>query len=140
MQGRVIAIGEPTGGTSKAGKDWTKQGFVIDDEAKEYPKKLSFDVMNDKTNMFETLRVGQMVEVDFNVESNEYNGKFYTNAKAFKATAIGGQESSVKQSSGASQTGASGEIRKDGDSEDDLPFRYDKQINFRTVSKLPFYA
>lgn len=114
--GRVIAIGEPTGGTSKAGKEWSKQGFVIDDEAKEYPKKISFDVMNDKTNMFDNFRVGTMVDVDFNVESREYQGKYYTNCNAFKVTAVGGQ-SAVKQKEEPK------EIRSDNnDDTSDLPF------------------
>jgi hypothetical protein len=124
MQGRVIAIGEPTGGTSKAGKDWNKQDFVIETDDK-YNPNLSFTVLNDKNNTFDQFRIGTTVEVDFNVGSKEYQGRWFTNCNAFKVTPIAGrqgQESAVKQSSGASQTGASGEIRKDGDDESDLPF------------------
>ena len=111
-QGRVIAIGNQTGGTSQAGKEWSKRSFVIDDEAAQYPKKISFDTMN-KPDLFNDFEVGDKVEVDFGIESREYNEKWYSNLNAFKVTSL----EKAKKSGGAPQ-----EIRKEDQDESDLPF------------------
>ena len=99
-QGRVILIGQPTRGTSQAGKEWSKRSFVIDDEAAQYPKKISFDTMN-KPELFNDFKEGDKVEVDFNVESREYQSKYYTNCNAFKVSVLekakGGQPEEIRK-------------------------------------------
>jgi hypothetical protein len=40
IQGKITQVFEPvTGGTSKAGKEWMKQDFVLETEDDEYPKE-----------------------------------------------------------------------------------------------------
>lgn len=72
-------------GTSKAGKDWKKSGFVVTTDG-DYPKDVAFSVFGEEKvdNLMKFNKVGQRVDVSFNVESREYNEKYYTDLQAWK--------------------------------------------------------
>lgn len=72
-------------GESKAGKAWSKQTFVIGFKDGSYDKILAISTM--KPELLTNIAVGQNVTVELNVSSREYNGKFYTDATAWKITA-----------------------------------------------------
>lgn len=72
-----IVTGEGRNGT------WQKQEFVIE-TAGEYPKTICFTVFGDKTDISNTLKKDENVKVHFNVESREYNDRWYTNLQAWK--------------------------------------------------------
>ncbi len=44
ITGKILQIMPPTSGTSKAGKDWVKQEFVIETQ-ETYPKKVCISLM-----------------------------------------------------------------------------------------------
>jgi len=69
-------------GTSKAGKEWSKQNFVIDTGA-QYNPEICFQVFGDKVDLLNNYKEGQEVEVKFNVSSREFNGKYYHNLDAW---------------------------------------------------------
>ena len=51
----------------------------------QYPKLVAFQITNDKIdNFLKYNKVGQSVEVKFNAESKEYNGRFFTNLTAWR--------------------------------------------------------
>ena len=51
----------------------------------QYPKVVAFQITNDKIdNFLKYNKVGQSVEVKFNAESKEYNGRFFTNLTAWR--------------------------------------------------------
>lgn len=85
IRGTVIAKLKEEKGTSKAGKAWTKGGLVIETEG-QYPKKVCFTALNAAVESIRNLAVGCIVEVEFNVESREYNGRWYTDVTAWKVT------------------------------------------------------
>ena len=62
--------------------EWKKQGFVIELEGT-YPKKVHFQVWNDKVNV-DTLVTGAMVNVFFDPESREFQEKWYTDLTAWR--------------------------------------------------------
>ncbi len=70
--------------------EWVKQDFVIETEG-DYPKKICFSVWGDKKDVLATLQPGSPVKVSFDIESREYNGKWYTNTKAWKVESISNQ-------------------------------------------------
>jgi len=71
-------------GTSKAGKEWQKQSFVIDTSA-QYNPEVCFSLFGDeKIAMLTSFKDGDDVSVAFNVSSREFNGKFYHNLDAWK--------------------------------------------------------
>ncbi len=83
VKGKIDQILKPESGTSRAGKEWTKQEFVIETED-QYPKKVCFTLFGDKVSLINGLAVGQEVEVSFNMESREYNGRWFHNINAWK--------------------------------------------------------
>ena len=80
VSGKIIHVLETLTGTNKEGKEWTKQGFVIEEIEGEYPKKIAIDAFNKDFSLVE----GSIVTVSVNIESREYNGKWYTNVSAWK--------------------------------------------------------
>ncbi|MBF0199625.1 MAG: DUF3127 domain-containing protein [Planctomycetes bacterium] len=89
LKGKVEAVLDAQSGTSKTGNEWKKQSFVIETSG-QYPKKVYFTLWGDKTSMLENLAVGAEAEVQFRVESREYNGRWYTDLTASDIKVEGG--------------------------------------------------
>ncbi len=72
-------------GTSAAGKNWQKLSFILE-TTEDYNNLYCFDVFGDeKVEQFlKYNKVGQDVEVSFNVQTNEYKGKYYTSLQSWK--------------------------------------------------------
>jgi uncharacterized protein DUF3127 len=83
ITGKIISIQPSTSGTSKANKPWTKQSFVIETQ-ETYPKKVAIDVMNDKVEQLSHYKVGDTITCGINIDSREYNGRWYTQINAWK--------------------------------------------------------
>jgi len=63
---------------------WKKQDFIIETESK-YPKKVCISVWNDKIDVSQ-IPIGSDIKVDFDVESREYNERWYTELRAWQIT------------------------------------------------------
>lgn len=83
IEGKIIQIMPSTSGMSKAGKEWTKQEFVIETKD-QYPRKVMMSVMGDKVNELKRFAVGNEIKASLNIESREYNGRWYTDVRAWK--------------------------------------------------------
>lgn len=70
-------------GTSKAGNQWSKQEYVLE-TIENFPKKVHFDFFGDRANQY-PLEVGDTVVLSFDIESREYNGRWYTSIRGWKA-------------------------------------------------------
>ena len=70
-------------GTGKNGQ-WKKQDFILETEG-QVSRKINFSIWGEKVDQF-TVRAGETVTVFFDLESREYNGRWYTDAKAWKIT------------------------------------------------------
>lgn len=70
-------------GTSKAGNNWKKKEYVLETHDT-YPRKVFFNFWGDKADQY-PLEVGEEVTISFDLESREYNGRWYTDVKAWKA-------------------------------------------------------
>ena len=84
IKGKIIAALPETSGINKAGKPWNKREYVLETQ-EHYPKKIAFMVMNERVNQF-NLQAGAAYTIDVDVESREFNGKWYTTLTAWKAT------------------------------------------------------
>ena len=62
--------------------EWRKQDIIVETKD-QYPKKICFSLWGDKINS-DQLVVGNNLMIDFDIESREYNGKWYTEVKAWK--------------------------------------------------------
>ena len=80
IKGTIKTIGEVNVVSDK----FKKVEFSIE-TSDQYHKVVAFQITNDKlTNFLKYNKVGQSVEVKFNAESKEYNGRFFTNLTAWR--------------------------------------------------------
>ena len=93
ISGKVISLLPEQTGKGKNGV-WRKRDFILETNAK-YPKKVCISVWGEKIDQF-NLKEGQIITASIEVESREYNGKWYTDVKAWK---IGNQEEDAPSSS-----------------------------------------
>lgn len=82
IQGKIIAALPEQGGTSKAGNAWRKREYVLETQ-ETYPKKVCFNLFGDRIDQF-PMSVGDQVTVSFDLESREYNGRWYTDVRGYK--------------------------------------------------------
>ena len=68
-------------GTGKNG-EWKKQDIIVETDG-QYPKKVCISIWGDKINEGQ-LQIGNLLQIDFDIESREYNSKWYTDIKAWK--------------------------------------------------------
>ena len=83
VKGKIQQILKPESGVSRAGKEWKKQEFIIE-TIEQFPRKVCFTLMNDKFSLLEGFTEGDEVNVSFNLESRDYNGKWFHNINAWK--------------------------------------------------------
>lgn len=79
--GKIIQLLGVQTGQGKNGT-WKKQEFILE-TSDAYPKKICIAVWGDKIDMSK-FGIGDPVQVSFDVESREYNGRWYTDVKAWK--------------------------------------------------------
>jgi len=71
-------------GTSKAGKEWQSQSFVVNTGA-QYNPDICFKLFGeDKIQLITNVNDGEEIEVFFNLSSREWNGRWFTSADAWK--------------------------------------------------------
>ena len=86
ITGKIIAKLQPQSGVSKNGNNWSKQEYVLETQ-ESFPKKVHFDFFGERANQY-NLEVGQMVKLSFDIESREYNGRWYTSIRGWKAEKV----------------------------------------------------
>lgn len=117
VKGCVVDILKEETGTSKAGKEWKSRSFVIE-TAEQFPKKVCFTCFGEKSSLINAINNGDNVEVHFNVESREYNGRWFHQVNAWKIDV----EAKAAPSTGLHQPQASPMSPMPEDGSDVLPF------------------
>lgn len=85
IKGTIKSIGD----VQVVSEKFQKVEFVIVTDDK-YPKSVAFQVTNDKIdNFIKYNSEGQLVEVKFNAESKEFNGRWFTNLTAWRVQSVG---------------------------------------------------
>ncbi len=80
ISGKIIAVLPQATGQGKNGM-WRSQDYVLE-TADQYPKKVCFNLFNDKIDKF-TIALDDTVTISFDIESREYNGRWYTSIRAW---------------------------------------------------------
>ncbi|WP_025762640.1 DUF3127 domain-containing protein [Dyadobacter tibetensis] len=86
LTGTVIALLPEVSGQGKNGT-WRKQEFVIEIPS-QYPKKVCVSLWGDKIDQA-ALQVDDTVTASVDIESREYNSRWYTEVKAWKVEKSG---------------------------------------------------
>ncbi|MEM9530006.1 MAG: DUF3127 domain-containing protein [Pseudomonadota bacterium] len=81
LSGKITHVLEEKSGTSSRGT-WRKQEYVIEIPG-DYPKQVCFMVWGDKIDQLK-IAEGEQLTVHFDLESREYNGRWYTDVKAWR--------------------------------------------------------
>ena len=81
LTAKLVQVLPAQTGQGKNG-EWKKQDIVVETDG-QYPKKVCVSVWGDKLNHLK-LEPGEVLTIDFDVESREYNGKWYTDVKAWR--------------------------------------------------------
>ncbi|HBB90141.1 MAG: hypothetical protein A2X22_11645 [Bacteroidetes bacterium GWF2_49_14] len=97
IKGKIVSILPLASGTSAKGV-WKKQEYILQTE-EQFPKKICFVVWGEKIDEY-ALKDGDAVVASVDIESREFNGRWYTDVKAWKVVkdnkgAAAGYDSSV---------------------------------------------
>lgn len=88
LQGRVIYISEPRSGISKStGNPWMTQDYVIETH-EQFPKRMMFNVFGEEKIKLFNIQMGDEVNVFFDINCREYQGKYYNDIRAWKVEKV----------------------------------------------------
>lgn len=104
-------------------KGFRKRVLVVSDQHEEYPQEVPFEFTQDKTELLNSVNVGDVVSVSFNLRGNEWNGKHYANVQGWKLEQIEKSSTPTPQPAKAKVTSQKEEAFENAlPEEDDLPF------------------
>lgn len=81
LQGKIIVVLPERSGTSQRGNQWRSITYVLETQ-EQYPKKLAFDVTNDKIDQL-NIQVGEFLTVQFDINAREYQGRYFNSVQAW---------------------------------------------------------
>ncbi len=91
INGKIVQVlGELTGNGRNG--VWKKRDYILETKG-QYPKKVCITVWGDKIDQF-GMQEGDEVSLGIEIESREYNGRWYTDVKAWKAEKQGSSSDS----------------------------------------------
>ena len=84
VKGKIIKKMDLVTGVAKAtGNPWKKQDYVLE-TIEAHPKQIAFDFFGDRVDQY-SFEVGDVITLSFDIESREYQGRYYTNIRGWKA-------------------------------------------------------
>ena len=84
ISGKIIQVLPEQGGVSKtSGKEWKLQAYVLETQ-EQYPRKVHFEVFGEDRIKANPCQLDDIVTVSFDIESREFNGRWYTSVRAWK--------------------------------------------------------
>ena len=82
--GKVIQVLPLQQGTStRSGNPWTLKTFILETQ-ENYPRRVAIEIFGDQRIADNPAEVDQIVTVSFDLESREFNGRWYTSVRAWK--------------------------------------------------------
>lgn len=82
IKGKIIHVLPLQEGVSRAGNKWKKREYVLETQ-EQYPRKVCFDFFGDKVDQY-PVEIGDDITLSFDIESREYNGRWYTGIHGWK--------------------------------------------------------
>lgn len=119
IEGKVIQVlGERSGVSKASGKPWIVREYVLETKDS-FPKKVAFDFFGDKAEQYK-LSLGDEIRLSFDIESREYQGRWYTSIRGWKSEPLTGAASAPAPAPAMGAVPAPPEIMPDNS--EDLPF------------------
>lgn len=123
ITGKIISKLDLQSGTSKAGNQWKKQEYVLETQDA-YPRKVHFDFFGERADQY-NLNIGDVIKLSFDIESREYQGRWYTSIRGWKAEPADATQPAaapVQQVAAAAPGIPEPDFTAQNDQGDDLPF------------------
>lgn len=127
IQGKIIsALPERSGTSQRTGNTWKLQEFVVETHD-QYPKKMAFEVFGEDRLQRFNIQVGQEVNIAFDIDAHEYNGRWFNSIRAYDVRPVDGQpQAAVNANTDDAMLMPEAPIvdsaEPAGDSAEDLPF------------------
>ena len=80
---KIIQVLQEQEGVGKNGNPWKVQPYV-GETLDNYPKKVAFEVFGEEKIKENACAVDDLVKVSVDIESREFNGRWYTSVRAWK--------------------------------------------------------
>ncbi len=116
LTAKLIEILPLQTGTGRNG-EWKRQEIIVETQD-QYPKKICMGIWGDKIEE-DRLKIGNLLKLDFDIQSRKYNEKWYTNLKVWRLEVVVSEQQGEKQE-------ATPPIEEpenfDREEDDDLPF------------------
>ena len=87
ITGKVVRLGALTEGTSARGP-WRKQELIIETE-EQYPKTVCLICWTNQIDEIQKFAPGQAIKAQIEISSREFNGKWYTDVRAWRFDPVG---------------------------------------------------
>ncbi len=92
IQGKLAQKLTQQTGQGKNGA-WVKQEFILETQ-EQYPRKVCISLWGDKVKDLENFSIDDVLKVFVNIESREFNGRWYTDVRAWKIERVGNSNDS----------------------------------------------
>ena len=117
MTGKVIAILDKKSGTSKAGKEWVSQEYVIE-TSDQYPRKCCFALFGEERLTACNIQMGETITAYLDIDARQWEQRWFNSISAWKIE----RPSDAGTQEQATQQPAPNDIPSAGQQGDDLPF------------------
>lgn len=81
--GKIIQVLPLQEGVGRNGNPWKMQAYVLETQD-QYPRKVHFEVFGEDRCKNVFAEMDQLVTVSFDLESREFNGRWYTSVRAYR--------------------------------------------------------
>jgi len=81
--GKIIQVLPAQEGVGRNGNPWKVQPYVLE-TLDQYPRKVHFEVFGEDRIKQNPCAIDQLVTVSFDIESREFNGRWYTSIRAWR--------------------------------------------------------
>lgn len=125
ITGTIKMIGQ----TQKVSDKFSKKEFVLTDNSTQYAQHISFQLTQQKCDLLDKYKVGDEVKVHFNIRGKEWTSpqgeiKYFVTLEAWRVES--GKVLSPSEQYHANDSTAPNMSSGPDNSQDDLPFRFDK--------------
>ncbi len=115
LKAKLIQLLPLQSGEGKNGP-WKKQDIIVETES-QYPKKVCISIWGDKIDA-NKLQIGNQLNISFDIESREFNGRWYTDVKAWKIDTADNSNAKSEKDPGTPEE----DVLLPSSENDDLPF------------------
>ena len=98
--GKIIQVLPAQEGVGRNGNPWKVQPYVLE-TLDQYPRKVHFEVFGEDRIKQNPCELDQLVTVSFDIESREFNGRWYSSIRAWRI-----QQGDVTQPAAGAQPAA----------------------------------